>query len=62
MIASMGLNTMVNAPIYLNGSKLYGCLLNVAVQEENGFTEHDRLLLKDIALSLGDHVYLKRLK
>jgi class 3 adenylate cyclase len=60
MIASMGLNTAVNAPIYLNGSTLYGCL-NVAVQEENGFTEHDRLLLKDIALSLGDHVYLKRL-
>jgi hypothetical protein len=43
IIATMGLNSAVNAPIYLNGSDFYGCL-NAAVQKEDAFSFHMSLL------------------
>jgi class 3 adenylate cyclase len=55
------MNTILNVPILVNGGKVAGCL-NIGEKAEHAFSEHDRILVKDIAATLGSHIYSKRLQ
>lgn len=59
--AKMGLLSAVNIPILVEGSKFAGTL-NVGDKRANAFSVHDRMLLQDIARSLGANIHVRRLQ
>ena len=60
-LAVAGMKTLLNAPILVGGRKFAGTL-NMGKGKVDGFSEHDRILVKDIATTLGAHVFSKRLQ
>ncbi len=60
-VHSMGINSILVTPILVNGNKFAGVIV-VAVTVEDGFKEHDRILISDIAAMLGANIYAKRMK
>ena len=60
-LAAAGIKTLLNAPILVGGRKFAGTL-NMGKRKTDGFSEHDRILVKDIATTLGAHVFSKRLQ
>jgi hypothetical protein len=57
----LGVNTILVTPFCVHGQKFAGCI-NAYMEEEDGFSETDRILLQDVASMLGASVYNKRLK
>ncbi|EKX52321.1 hypothetical protein GUITHDRAFT_102221 [Guillardia theta CCMP2712] len=60
-IASMGLRTIVNAPLLVAGRKFVGAL-NLGFMEVDCLTTNDQLLIKDIAACLGANLFTRRIK
>lgn len=56
-----GLRTALTVPILVGARKFAGAF-TVALSKANAFTEMDIILIKDIAHSLGAHLYSKRLQ
>ncbi|GFH60060.1 hypothetical protein CTEN210_16536 [Chaetoceros tenuissimus] len=56
-----GLRTALTVPILVGARKFAGAF-TVALSTANAFTEMDIILIKDIAHSLGAHLYSKRLQ
>ena len=56
-----GLNTQLTTPIIVNGDKCAGCIVTV-MEQEDGFSEIDRMLVNNVAHMLGASIYSKRLR
>ena len=56
-----GLNTQLTTPIMVNGDKFVGCIVT-CMEQEDGFSEIDRMLVNNVAHMLGASIYSKRLR
>ena len=58
---SLGLNTQLTTPIIINGDKFAGCIVT-AMEQQDAFSEIDRMLVNNVAHMLGASIYSKRLR
>ncbi len=58
---NVGVNSILTTPILGAGNNFVGAII-LSMREEDAFSEHDRILVQDIAFMLGTILYAKRMR